>query len=109
MLLSAAIQWSGMVHCIARQLLRRLQNERFLALALCLFAAALAAVITNDVALFLVIPLTLVLGRIARLPLARLIIFQTLAVNAGSALSPIGNPKTSSCGKPQRSVLSLSR
>ena len=93
MLLSAAIQWSGMVHCIARQLLRRLHNERFLALALCLFAAALAAVITNDVALFLVIPLTLVLGRIARLPLARLIIFQTLAVNAGSALSPIGNPQ----------------
>ncbi len=93
MILSTAIQWSGMVNFVARHLLRSIHSERLLALALCLLAAALAAVITNDVALFLVIPLTLALARIARLPIARLVIFQALSVNAGSALSPIGNPQ----------------
>jgi Na+/H+ antiporter NhaD/arsenite permease-like protein len=93
MILSSAIQWSGMVNFVARRLLRSVHSERLLALSLCLLAAALAAVITNDVALFLAIPLTLALARIARLPIARLVIFQALAVNAGSALSPIGNPQ----------------
>jgi Na+/H+ antiporter NhaD/arsenite permease-like protein len=93
MILSSAIQWSGMVNYVARHLLRSIHSERLLATALCLLAAILAAVITNDVALFLVIPLTLALARITRLPIVRLVIFQALAVNAGSALSPIGNPQ----------------
>lgn len=93
MLLSGAVQWSGMIHYGAVRLLHHVHSERLLATVLCILAAALAAVITNDVALFIVIPLTLALGIIVRLPLARLIVFQTLAVNAGSALSPIGNPQ----------------
>jgi Na+/H+ antiporter NhaD/arsenite permease-like protein len=93
MILSSAIQWSGMVNYLARHLLRSIHSERLLAAALCSLAAILAAVITNDVALFLVIPLTLALARITRLPIVRLVIFQALAVNAGSALSPIGNPQ----------------
>lgn len=93
MLLSSAVQWSGLIDWLARDLLRRLSSERLLACTLCLLAGALAAVITNDVALFLVIPLTLALGKIARLPIVRLVVFQTLAVNAGSSLSPIGNPQ----------------
>jgi len=93
MVLSMAIQASGVVNHMARSLLLKIHSERTLAIALCLFAGCLAAVITNDVALFLVIPLTLVLARICRLPVARLVLFQALSVNAGSALSPIGNPQ----------------
>lgn len=46
--------------------------------------------VTNDVALFVTVPLTLGLARMVELPVGRLVIFQALAVNAGSALLPIG-------------------
>ncbi len=39
------------------------------------------------------VPLTLGLARVVALPVARLVIFQALALNAGSALSPVGNPQ----------------
>ena len=48
---------------------------------------------TNDVSLFLLVPLTRALAAQAHLPLARLVVFEALAVNAGSALTPIGNPQ----------------
>src|SRR5690606_32094283 len=48
---------------------------------------------TNDVALFILLPITLSIGRLTGLPVGRLIIFLALAVNAGSALTPIGNPQ----------------
>ncbi len=56
-------------------------------------SAALAAIVTNDVCLFLLVPLTRVLATQAHLPLARLVALEALAVNAGSALTPIGNPQ----------------
>ena len=48
---------------------------------------------TNDVALFIIVPLILTLKKISALPVSRLIIFSALAVNAGSLLTPIGNPQ----------------
>jgi len=56
-------------------------------------AALLSALVTNDVSLFLLVPLTRALSQQAHLPLARLVVLQALAVNAGSALTPIGNPQ----------------
>src|SRR5207245_3023424 len=56
-------------------------------------AALLSALVTNDVSLFLLVPLTRVLAAQAHLPLARLVVLEALAVNAGSALTPIGNPQ----------------
>ena len=58
-----------------------------------LFAALLSAIVTNDVALFILLPISLSIGRLTVLPVGRLIIFLALAVNAGSALTPIGNPQ----------------
>jgi len=93
MLLSRALEESGCLFRADRTILLKLRTERSLALFLILFAAALSTVITNDVALFITIPLTLGLRLMARLPLARLVVFQALAVNVGSSLSPIGNPQ----------------
>jgi di/tricarboxylate transporter len=45
------------------------------------------------VALFVTVPLTLGICRITPLPTTRLVVFEALAVNAGSALTPIGNPQ----------------
>lgn len=93
MLLSRGLEESGALMRAGQWLLIRAHSERRLALALVLFAALLSAVITNDVALFIVVPLTVALSKVAKLPIGRLIIFEALAVNAGSAVSPIGNPQ----------------
>jgi Na+/H+ antiporter NhaD/arsenite permease-like protein len=93
MVLSRSMEDSGYLRLAGRHLLARVGTERWLAAFLVVFAAALSAVITNDVALFIVVPLTLGLRGVAELPLGRLVVFQALAVNAGSAGSPIGNPQ----------------
>lgn len=93
MILSRGLEDSGYLLRTGRHLLQRVGGERRLAATLVVFAAALSAVVTNDVALFIVVPLTLGLRTAAHLPIGRLIIFEALAVNAGSALSPVGNPQ----------------
>lgn len=93
MVLSRGLEESGYLGHAGHWLLQRVRGERLLAIVLVVFSAGLAAVITNDVALFIVVPLTLSLGRVADLPLGRLVIFEALAVNAGSAISPVGNPQ----------------
>ena len=91
--LTQALQASGALHALAQALLARLASERAAALALVAASALLAMVLTNDVALFVMVPLTLGLCRLAGLAPARFVVFEALAVNAGSALTPIGNPQ----------------
>lgn len=93
MVLSRGLELSGAIDRVGRIVLMRLCTIRALALVLVVFAAILSAVLTNDVALFVTVPLTLGLSRMVALPVGRLVIFQALAVNAGSALSPVGNPQ----------------
>lgn len=93
MVLSRGLEISGVIDRFGRTVLSGLRSERSLAVALVVFAALLSAVVTNDVALFVTVPLTLGLARVVDLPVGRLVIFQALAVNAGSALSPVGNPQ----------------
>ena len=87
------IRASGYVQGAARYMALRAQSLRRLAFLLVLVSALLSMPLTNDVSLFLMVPLTVALGREARLPVLRLVIFEALAVNAGSTLSPIGNPQ----------------
>ncbi|HJU08377.1 MAG TPA: SLC13 family permease [Rhodanobacteraceae bacterium] len=93
LILTQAVRISGLVQRWALALVSRLSSVRMLAIALVLLSAVLASVLTNDVALFLIVPLTLAIDAIARIPRTRLVIFEALAVNAGSTLSPIGNPQ----------------
>ncbi|WP_226596484.1 SLC13 family permease [Marinobacter nauticus] len=93
MILSRGLEESGYLALAGRWLMQRVKGERLLAIVLVLFSACLAAVITNDVALFIAVPLTVSLRRVVDIPTGRLVIFEALAVNAGSALSPIGNPQ----------------
>ena len=50
-------------------------------------------IVTNDVALITFVPLTLIIGKKANINPLKLIVFQTLAANLGSALTPMGNPQ----------------
>ena len=93
LMLTRAISLSGALDRLAHHLVRQLATERALACLLVLLAALLATVLTNDVALFVVIPLTLALHRLNPLPIKRLVSVIALAVNAGSVLTPLGNPQ----------------
>jgi Na+/H+ antiporter NhaD/arsenite permease-like protein len=91
--ITQGVERSGMLQAAARRLLAHVPDLRRLALLLAAGAALLSALVTNDVSLFLLVPLTRVLATRAHLPLARLVVLEALAVNAGSALTPIGNPQ----------------
>lgn len=92
-ILSRGLEDSGALTRAGLFLLTHMHTERKLAVAIVIFSALLSAVVTNDVALFIVVPLTLGLNRVAKIPVGKLVIFEALAVNAGSAASPIGNPQ----------------
>lgn len=93
MLLTKGVERSGCFDVLGRKMARRFVTVRQLALFMLCAAALLSTFLTNDVALFIVVPLTLTLKKWCEIPVNRLIIFEALAVNAGSLLTPIGNPQ----------------
>ncbi|WP_158783193.1 SLC13 family permease [Pantoea sp. BAV 3049] len=93
LMLTKGIEASGYFDVLGRRLVRRFHHQRALALFFVAASALLSTFLTNDVALFILVPLTLSLRQYSALPIARLIIFEALAVNAGSLLTPIGNPQ----------------
>ena len=104
LILTKGVERSGFLGHAGALLLVCMKSERSLALLLVCATALLATLLTNDVALFVVVPLTLGLrpatsaaavpgGADAGLPIIRLIIFEALAANAGATLTPIGNPQ----------------
>ena len=91
--ITQGVEKSAMLQSAAQRLLTHTTHMHTLALVLTASAALLSALVTNDVSLFLLVPLTRALAMQAHLPLSRLVVLQALAVNAGSALTPIGNPQ----------------
>ncbi len=91
--LTKGLELSGALDHAGHWLAVRMTSERAVALCLVMAAALLSMVLTNDVALFVVVPLTLGVCRLTGMPRTRLVILEALAVNAGSALTPIGNPQ----------------
>lgn len=87
------IRDSGWVQRGAVAMVLKMHSLRSLGLLLVGASALLAMVLTNDVSLFLIVPLTLAIGAVTDLPVTRVVVLEALAVNAGSALSPIGNPQ----------------
>jgi len=87
------IRDSGLVQRAAITLVTHAHSLRGLGLMLVASAEVLAMLLTNDVSLFLLVPLTVAIAGLSNLPLARMAVLEALAVNAGSTLSPIGNPQ----------------
>ncbi|RTZ73862.1 MAG: hypothetical protein DSZ02_06380 [Gammaproteobacteria bacterium] len=75
---------------LTRNLALRLERGRQVPLKLVLGTFFLSMVITNDVALLAMVPLTLLLDARRK---GLLVILEALAANAGSALTPFGNPQ----------------
>ncbi len=93
LLITTGIKESGLFSFLAYRISRRINNERLLALFLVSLAAVLSMFLTNDIALFIVVPLTLNLQSIVDDDYSKIIIFEAIAVNVGSSLTPIGNPQ----------------
>lgn len=93
LMLTKAIELSGLLMWLAHRVVHHVRSERALACLLIGLAAGLSMLVTNDVALFVVVPLVLSLHALTPLPVKRLTIFLALAVNAGAILTPLGNPQ----------------
>lgn len=80
------LQKKGLILAVAK----KIESGNFIALKLTLLTFFLSMIITNDVALLVVVPLTLAIETERK---GGLIISEALAANAGSAFTPIGNPQ----------------
>ncbi|WP_446903918.1 SLC13 family permease [Burkholderia sp. YIM B11467] len=93
LMLTKALELSGCLMWLAHRIVHHVHSERGLAMLLVVFAAVLSMWLTNDVALFVVVPLMVSLRALTPLPFRRLVIVVALAVNAGSVATPLGNPQ----------------
>jgi Na+/H+ antiporter NhaD/arsenite permease-like protein len=90
---ATGIKESGYLEKIAKQLLAKIYDERTLAFFMTGLSALLSTFLTNDITLFIVVPLTVGMQKILKNDLAKIVIFEAIAVNTGSTLTPIGNPQ----------------
>ncbi len=93
MLVAEGLKSTEFVEWVAAALTRRAHGLVGLYSLVLASAFTLAMLVTNDAALFAVIPLTFALARRAPLNLRRLVIYEIMAVNLGSAFTPWGNPQ----------------
>ena len=88
-----AIKESAFFGRFSRRLLIKTGSEKGLAFAIVVLSGILAMFLTNDIALFIMVPLTLGFRDVIKNDVKKLIIFQAIAVNVGSSLTPVGNPQ----------------
>ena len=91
----AGMKAVGVFNWLTYQLLRRIRNGRILSITLVFLPFFSSMFVTNDVALIIFIPFTLML--LEQLGCSRNIIpvtvFQTVAANLGSMATPVGTPQ----------------
>lgn len=93
LIITTGLKESGYFNVFSRKVLKRLKSEKSLSFFLILFSVLLSTFLTNDVTLFIVIPLTVSIQNLVKNDISKLIIFEAISVNVGSALTPIGNPQ----------------
>lgn len=93
MLVILALEEYNLLEYIALNILKRLNSQRKIGIAMILTTSLLAMFVTNDVALITVVPLTITVAKKANFNPVLIIILETLAANIGSSLTPFGNPQ----------------
>lgn len=84
---------SGWLDLIVAKSVRRFRSARAFALALIAFSGLLACLVTNDVALFVVIPFTIIAGRMSDFDVEDAVILEIVSANLIGCLTPLGNPQ----------------
>lgn len=75
------------------EVVHRVHGARALAVAMIALTALLAAILTNDVALLLVVPFTMLFRKVTDMELAPLVVLEIAAANLLGSATPIGNPQ----------------
>ncbi len=93
MLITTGFKLSGFFDSFAWSVLKKLRVERQVAFFMVLLSILLSTFLTNDITLFIVIPVALSLQNMMENDMRNLLVLLALGVNAGSLLTPIGNPQ----------------
>jgi Na+/H+ antiporter NhaD/arsenite permease-like protein len=88
-----ALRSSGALDALVRRAISRFSQARTLTLALVVASGALSAVVTNDVALFVVVPFTVAAARFSDFRVRNAVILEITAANVLGCMTPIGNPQ----------------
>ena len=91
----AGLKAIGLFHWLTYQLLHRIHCGRVLSVTLVMLPFFSSMFVTNDVALIIFIPFTLMLLEQlnCRSSIIPITVFQTVAANLGSMATPVGNPQ----------------
>jgi Na+/H+ antiporter NhaD/arsenite permease-like protein len=84
---------SGYLDLTVKTTVTRFATTRGFGLAVIVFSGALATLVTNDVALFVVIPFTVIASRFSEFDLEDAVILEIIAANLIGCLTPLGNPQ----------------
>jgi di/tricarboxylate transporter len=84
---------SGALDALVRRTIARFSRARSLTFALVLASGVLSSVVTNDVALFVVIPVTVAAARLSDFRVRNAVILEITAANVLGCMTPIGNPQ----------------
>ncbi len=94
MLVVAGIKKAGFFDLLTVTLRKGIKSKKATVILLCAACFLLSALITNDVALITFVPFTLELLKTSdEKTLIFTVVFETIAANLGSLLTPIGNPQ----------------
>jgi len=93
MLIIAAFKHYKVLDYFASLLLNRSKTIRQTSYILVGLTFIASMFMTNDVALITFVPLTLIIGKKLNKNVMKWVVFQTLAANLGSSLTPMGNPQ----------------
>lgn len=93
MLIIAAFKHYKVLDYFANLLLNRSRTIRQTSYLLVGLTFVASMFMTNDVALITFVPLTLIIGKKLNKNVMKWVVFQTLAANLGSTLTPMGNPQ----------------
>ncbi len=92
--ISRGLELSGIFIRISNRIVRFSGDSEFRLLCILVLVVFLSsAVIMNDTAMFVFVPLVLTISRIAEIDLPKAVTSIAIAANIGSALTPIGNPQ----------------
>lgn len=93
MIVVAAFKELKVLDFISINLLSKCKSYRSISFTLILITFFSSMIVTNDVALITFVPLALIICKKANISSLKIVIFQTLAANLGSAFTPMGNPQ----------------
>lgn len=91
--INASLMMSGGIDFLSLKILEFTKDRRQLLLTSIILTSSLAMFLTNDVALLVLVPLTVSIGKFTKKNVEDVIIFQAIAANVGSMLTPFGNPQ----------------